>query len=123
MPIPPDWSLNFTTFVNECKRKAADGAPRELLGDKPFPNFVLTEKAESWEHFLRWVGELDGSWCFRGQQEAAWYLHTSLDRAVEREHSSLTSFTRYHMDREIEARELLHRFQQYAHSYLGHIPP
>ena len=125
MPIPPDWSPNFTTFVNEWKRKSAtkEFLGDEYLADNPFHNFVLTEKAKSWEHFLRWLDELQGSWCFRGQREAAWFLHTTLDRDVKRERSSPNSFSLYHMDRETEARELLYRFQQYAHDYLRHVPP
>lgn len=125
MPIPHDWSPNLTTFVNEWKRKSTNGEflGDEYLGDNPFHNFVLAEKAKTWEHFLRWLDELQGSWCFRGQREAAWLLHTSLDLNVKREHSSPNSFSLYHMDREIEARELLYRFQQYAHNYLRHVPP
>src|SRR6266567_3594050 len=125
MPVPPDWSANFTTFVNEWKRKSKSG---EFLGDEywadnPFNNFVVTEKAKSWDDFLRWLDELRGSWCFRGQREAAWLLHTSLDRDVQRERSSPNSRSLYHLNRETETRDLLHRFQQYAHHYLPHVPP
>ena len=102
MPVPPDWSGNFTTFVNDWKRKSKNG---EFLGDKywgdnPFNNFVVTEKAKTWDNFLRWLDELRGSWCFRGQREAAWLLHTSLDRDVQRERSSPNSRSLYHLNRE-----------------------
>ncbi len=125
MPVPPDWSGNFTTFVNEWKRQSKSGEfpGDEYWGDNPFNNFVVTEKAKSWDHFLRWLDELQGSWCFRGQREAAWLLHSSLDRDVQRERSSRNSRSLYHLDRETETRELLHRFQQYAHHYLPHVPP
>ena len=125
MPVPPDWSRNFITFVNEWKRKSKNGEfiGDEYLGDNPFNNFVVTEKAKSWEHFLRWLDELQGSWCFRGQREAAWLLHTSLDRDVRRERSSPNSCSLYHLNRETEMRDLLYQFQQYAHHYLPHVPP
>lgn len=124
MPIPSEWCANFTTFVNEWKRRSANGEVLgdEYLGDNPFQKFVLTEKVESWENFLRWLDELQGSWCFRGQREAAWLLQTSLDRDVKRERKSPNSLSLYHMDRETETRELLYRFQQYAHNYLRHVP-
>lgn len=85
MPVPPDWSGKFITFVNEWKRKTKNGAflGDEYWGDNPFDNFVVREKAKSWDDFLRWVEELQGSWCFRGQREATWLLHTSLDRDVK----------------------------------------
>ena len=120
-----DWSQSFTTFVSEWKRKSQSGEfiGDEYLGDNPFDHFVLTEKAKSWDHFLRWLGELQGSWCFRGQREAAWLLNTSLDRDVERTISSRHSSSLWHLDRETVIRELLHPFQQYAHNYLPHVPP
>jgi hypothetical protein len=119
MPIPYGWSGSFSTFVNDWKRKSKNV---EILGDEHLNHFVLTEKAKSWEHFLRWLDELQGSWCFRGQREAAWVLDTSLDRDVKRERSSPNSFIRYHLNRETETWDLLDRFQQYAHSYLRHVP-
>jgi hypothetical protein len=89
----------------------------------PFNKFVLTEKAKSWDQFLRWLDELRGSWCFRGQREATWLLHSSLDRGVARERSSPNGYVSYHLNRETEMRDLLYRFQQYAHHYLSHVPP
>lgn len=124
MPLPPDWPENFATFVNDWKRESANWAVQgeEYLGDNPFDHFVVTEEAKSWDHFLRWLDELQGYWCFRGQREAAWLLNTSLDREVERQFSSPNSSFRYHLNRETETRDLLGRFQQYAHSYLRHVP-
>lgn len=124
MPIPQDWSRNFVTFVNEWKRKskAEEFLADEYWGDNPFEKFVVAEKAKSWDDFLRWLDELQGAWRFRGQREAAWLLHTSLDREVRRERSSLNSRSIYHLSREVEMRDLLHRFQQYAHHYLPHVP-
>ncbi len=124
MPVSPEWSRNFLTFVTAWKRKSKSGEflGDEYMGDNPFNNFVVTEKAKSWDHFLRWLDELQGSWCFRGQREAAWLLHTSLDRDVQRERSSPHSRSLYHLNRETEMRDLLYRFQQYAHHYLPHVP-
>ncbi len=125
MPVPSDWSQNFVTFVNDWKRKSKNEEflSDEYWGDNPFNNFVVKEKAKSWDDFLRWLQDLRGSWCFRGQREAAWLLHTSLDRDVQRERSSPNSRSLYHLNRETETRDLLFRFQQYAHHYLPHVPP
>jgi FRG domain-containing protein len=129
MRTPPrqhrNWSQTFIAFVNDMKRKTKSGESRgdEYLGDNPFNNFVLIEKAKSWGQFLRWVEELQGSWCFRGQREADWLLHTSLDREVRRERSHPHGYSLYHLNRETETRELLYRFQQYAHNYLPYVPP
>lgn len=120
MPVPPDWSHQLKAFVETWKQNPTS---HEYLGDGTFPRFVLTEQATSWDDFLRWLNELKGSWCFRGQREAAWFLNTSLDRAVRREYSTANSSGYYHLDRETEGRELLFRFQQQAHSYIDHPPP
>jgi hypothetical protein len=131
MPIPPDWSKNLREFVKDWAEatppggvvgKAPAGGEKyaEYAGDAPFLNFVLTEQAESWDQFLGWLNELRGSWCFRGQRDARWLLSTSLDRAVKREISG--GALRTHLDREPEIRELLFRFQQQAHQYIGGLP-
>jgi hypothetical protein len=120
-----DWTQSFTAFVSEWKRKVQSGEfiGYEYVGENPFKNFVLTEEAKSWDHFLQWLDELQGPWCFRGQREAAWSLDTSLDRGVERKRSSPNSSSFWHLDRETVTRELLHPFQQYAPNYLRHVPP
>jgi|SRR5579872_5683896 len=124
MPIPPDWSQNLAAFVTEWKRKSdnREYIGHEYLGDNPFEHFVVVEKAESWDSFLRWIDELDGCCCFRGQREASWGLDTSLDRGVTREKFSPHSSTLYHLNRKTEMQSLLYRFQQYAHTYLPHVP-
>jgi hypothetical protein len=111
MPVPPDWFQKLSAFVDTWKQNPRSD---QYLGDGPFPQFVLTEQATSWDSFLEWLNELKGSWCYRGQREAGWLLNTSLDRAVRREHSSANSSGYYHLDRETEIRELLFRFQQQA---------
>ena len=116
MPVPSDWSKRLEAFVHVLKQNSrAD----EHLGDEPFDKFVLSEYARTWEDFLAWVDELQGCWCFRGQSESGWLLHTSLDRAVKRAHSSGYD----HLDREIEGRDLLFRFQQQARHYVRNPPP
>ena len=124
MPIPSNWSRKFTAFVTEWKRKSDSGEyiSDEYLGDNPFEHFVVVEKAESWDSFLRWIDELDGCWCFRGQREASWGLDTSLDRGVRREKFSPHSSSLYHLNRKTEMQGLLYRFQQYAHTHLPHVP-
>jgi len=87
----------------------------EYLGESPFPNFIVTDHAASWDEFLAWLAKLQGTWCFRGQRDANWFLNTSLDRAVRKDFSSATSSGYYHLDRETESRELLFCFQQRAH--------
>ena len=123
MPIPSDWSWQFAHSLDEMKRNS--GA-EEYLADNPFPRFVLTEQAASWNEFLGWVNELKGSWCFRGQRDSEWLLYTSLDRAVRRKESASTGgfeFRReYSLNRETEQRELLFRFQQQAHLYIRNPP-
>jgi hypothetical protein len=124
MPVPPDWSEKLKKFVEEWKRNRS----AELyVGDAPFVSFVLAELASCWGDLLAWLRELRGSWCFRGQREAAWSLLTSLNRAVRRNISSthpdgITTTGYYHLDRETEQRELLLRFQQQAHLYIANLP-
>jgi hypothetical protein len=117
MPTPPDWSDRLREFLKGWNTR--DDA---YIGHNPFSNFVLTEEASSWDEFLAWLGELDGTWCFRGQRDATWYLDTSLDRAVKKEVSTPTSSGYWHLDREAEGRELLFRFQQQAHQYIPALP-
>jgi FRG domain len=120
MPVSSDWSQKLREFVDTWKQNPDS---REYLGDGSFPRFALTEQATSWDDFLRWTSELKGSWCFRGQREATWFLNTSLDRAVRRGYSTANSSGYYHLDRETEGRELLFRFQRQAYSYIDHPPP
>jgi hypothetical protein len=119
MPIPSDWSDQLKTFVHDWH---ATGTTREHLGDDPFHRFVLTERASSWNEFLAWLNELEGHWCFRGQRESGWNLHTSLDRAVKREFRGPNSIGYDHLDRATVERDLLFRFQQQAHRYIENLP-
>jgi hypothetical protein len=124
MTTQATWFKDFLAFVEEWTRKREAGRDfgDEYIGDNPFPHFVLTNEAKSWDDFLRWVSDLEGRWYFRGQREATWDLHTSLDRAVERITQTPHSFSLMHLDRQGEMRPLLARFQQDAHNFLPHIP-
>jgi hypothetical protein len=113
-----EWSQNLTAFMAEWDRKRKAGQDYDYLGDAPFPNFVLTSKAKSWDDCLRWIAGLKGSWYFRGQREAAWGLDTSLDRGVWR--GTKTGYM--HLDRKAAMKELLFRFKQDAHNFLTHVP-
>jgi hypothetical protein len=119
MPVPREWAQGLIRFVNGWRQNPK---AEEYIGDGPFDEFVLTEQGASWDDFLRWVNELQGSWCFRGQRESEWLLHTSLDRAVKREYWSPNSSGYYHLDRETEQHDLLFRFQQQAHLYIRNPP-
>lgn len=123
MPIPPDWSKKLQSVLADWKQRPNE---ERYWGDGPFDSFVLVERASSWSDFLVWLSELDGPWCFRGQREASWLLHTSLDRAVLRKYSRTRGNIHVsgydHLDRETEGRDLLFRFQQQAHHYLLHTP-
>jgi len=105
--------------VREWRR---DPNKEQYLGDGPFGEFVLSEQVSSWGGFLNWLRELDGMWCFRGQREASWSLQTSLDRTVKREYSNRHGSGYYHLNREIEARDLLFRFQQQEHRFISPLP-
>jgi hypothetical protein len=105
MPVPIEWAERFDRFVRKFKENSM---AEEYLGEQPFPNFVLTEPepAASWDDYLRWVNELEGTWCFRGHRESEWLLITSLDRAVRRDinesHNGLRVTGYYHLDRDEE---------------------
>lgn len=117
-----EWRKNLTTYVAEWDRRRKAGEDHDYVGDGPFPNFVLTSKAKSWDDWLRWVAELKGTWYFRGQRGATWGLETSLDRGVERQSQTRHSSALWHLDRKNEMKELLFRFKQDAHNHLTHVP-
>jgi hypothetical protein len=99
----------------------------QYIGDNPFPNFVVTDQAESWAEFLAWAHALGGAWCFRGQGEASWSLNTSLDRAAIRHHSvtypnGITSTGYSHVNRDELGRENLVQFRQQASHYVNNSP-
>ena len=121
MPVPQDWPQQLSEFVKGMKQ--LDGLDREFyLGNNPLSKFEYTESAQSWDEFLLWLNELQGSWCFRGQRESSWSLTTSLDRAVKVEFSDSRGHGYYHLERESTQRELLFRFQQQAHHHIHPLP-
>lgn len=127
MPVPSNWHQKLTDYVEKWKTESAHipgGTQGEFLGDRPFPNFVLTEEvpATSWSDFLQWKNEFKGSWAFRGQGKSSWNIDTSLDRAVMVEYSG-DGFSGYErLDRETELKRLLFLFQQQAHHYIDNLP-
>jgi hypothetical protein len=118
MPVPIDWYQRQKTVLDEYKQSPD---PYGLSYDELFSKLIWTETepAKSWEDFLKWIGELQGSWYFRGQRESAWTLQTSLDRDVR----VRTSNGHYHLDRNKVENELLFRFQQQAHQFIPDTPP
>ena len=118
MPVPTDWSQKQEAVLDEYKQSPD---PCGSSYDKLLSKLVWTdpEPAKSWEDFLDWIGELQGSWCFRGQRESAWPLRSSLDRDVRVK----TPNGYYHRDRREVERDLLFRFQQHAHQFIPHLPP
>lgn len=123
MTTPLSWSNDLKIFVQEWNQKSDTGREGDkYLGDNPFPHFVLTSKAKSWDDYLQWVAGLEGHWYFRGQREAIWGLETSLDRAVLRQRKTPHSFSLWHLNRREEMQPLVARFRQDAHNYLTHVP-
>jgi hypothetical protein len=120
MLIPAEWPNQLKGFVNEWKTGRLQGD--DGLGDNPFGRFVLTHTAFSWDDILVWLSDLDASWCFRGQRESSWDLHTSLDRAVKRERRTENSHSIWHLDRETELRNYLDQFRRNV-AFLPIIPP
>lgn len=124
MPVPPDWFHRLREFIDQWKRKslAREYLGDEYIGDNPFPHFVLTERANSWDEVLTWFNEVSVAWCFRGQRESEWSLLTSLDRAVRRNHSSdvdgIHTTGYYHLDREVEGLNRLAEFREHYSRYV-----
>jgi hypothetical protein len=96
---------------------------RRYLEDGGFSEFVLTEKAASWDDFLGWLDKLYGAWCFRGQRETEWPLQTSLERITRVSYSRGNSSGSFQLNRKVEQEELLSRFQQQASNYFRNVPP
>ena len=116
MPVPTDWFQKQEAVLAEYE-KSQDRFGRAY--DTLFNKLIWTETAKSWQDFLDWIRELQGSWCFRGQRESAWTLQTSLDRVVR----VRTPNRQYSLDRRDEESKLLFRFQQHAHQFTLHTPP
>jgi hypothetical protein len=67
MPVPPEWAEKLSAFVEAWGPAMKNGSGGyEYIGDTPFPKFILTEQADSWDDFLAWLADLRGTWCFRG---------------------------------------------------------
>ncbi len=66
MPVPPDWDQRQDEVRAEYQ-KTLD--PYGRAYDELFGKLVWTESASSWQEFAGWLGELQGSWGFRGQRE------------------------------------------------------
>jgi hypothetical protein len=109
MPTSAEYVEQLRRFVEVWKQNPDAW---EYIGDNPFPNFVLTDTVSSWDGFLGWVRELQGSWCFRGQREAGWSLSTSLDRSARRDFSTPTSSGYWHVDRDSEESKNLQQFAE-----------
>jgi FRG domain len=111
------WSPdNLRVFVDEWRRNP-NRPGDDYIGDNPFDRFAATQEATSWSGFLDWSNRLSDRWCFRGQRESEWTLHSSLDRAVKREFSSsdgrYTTQGYYHVDRPLATRSLLSHFRRH----------
>ena len=130
MPVPQDWPQRQQKVLEEYNQSPDRfGRPYDEL----FGKLIWTEPAKSWEDFLTWMGQLQDSWCFRGQRESAWTLRTSLDRAVRVRYENVKVETpdghhfvhsgHYHLDRFEEESNLLFRFKQQAHQLIPHTPP
>jgi hypothetical protein len=117
MPVPADWSQKQKAVLAEYEQSQDRFGPSY---DELFSKLIWTETAKSWQDFLDWIKELQGSWCFRGQRESAWTLHTSLDRIVRVSTPQRVSTL---LDRRNVEIGLLFRFQQQAHQFIPHTPP
>lgn len=106
-----EWLAELRYYVDDWNKN-----PRgvQFIGATPFPRFVLSEEATSWDDFQKWLEELQGTWCFRGQRESEWLLTTSLDRQVEEHsfasHDGITVESHWHRDRNVEERKNFSRF-------------
>ena len=112
------WLEDLKEFVSRWNASAGD----EYLGDNPFSKFVFIAKADNWVDFTQWHESLKGSWGFRGQRSSEWFLHSSLDRAVEVSGAGLNFSFVTHVDRKATEDRLLFKFRQRAHQYLRHQP-
>lgn len=110
-----DWQLRMDAAL-----AGRNPAEREKLSEALVTE---TEVVSGPDDFRRWIGELPGNWCFRGQRDADWLLTTTLDRAVTQtiisdERTTLTGKLDY---RPYEKRLLLD-FQRGAHQYYSVTP-
>jgi len=130
MPVPKDWFQKQESALEEYKECPDPFGPSY---DELFSKLIWADTAKSWQDFLDWIGELQESWCFRGQRESAWPLQTSLDRAVRVSYKNVKVPTpdghyflhsgHYPRNRREEESKLLFRFQQRAHQFIPNLPP
>jgi hypothetical protein len=121
--IQAGWHSQLKAHVEYMKSHSNWMYERRYLKDGGFSEFVLSEKARSWDDFLAWLDTLYGEWCFRGQRETEWSLQTSLERLIRVRWSRGNSDGVQSLDRKTVGQELLLRFQQVAPNHLPHIPP
>jgi FRG domain len=70
-----------------------------------------------------WLARIVGGyWGFRGRENAEWFLHPTLDRAVEVSGEGAGFSFVTHLDRGVTEDRLLFRFNQQAHRHLRHLP-
>ena len=115
MPLPSNWNERIRAIVERTKSDKV--AAREFTYDPPYREFFPSETIASWPDFDRWISELKGSWCLRGQRNAEWLLSTSLDRAVRIEHQTENSSGFYHLPRLPIEQEYLFKFRQQAQNW------
>jgi hypothetical protein len=130
MPVPTDWPQKQQAVLDDYDR-SPDRLGRAY--DELFGKLIYADTAKSWQDFIDWTGELQGSWCFRGQRESAWTLQTSLDRDVRVRLDNVQVITPegHHLtlsgddpiDRRDVENKLLFRFKQQAHQFVPHTPP
>lgn len=102
-PVPSAWSKQVDFAKTWWKNK-----PGHLFPDDPLEHFVVPEACTSWHSYQSWAYRYEGRWCFRGQADVAWGLHTSLDRAVKREYESGYD----HRNRRLSEEETLSKFRE-----------
>jgi hypothetical protein len=110
------WLTHLREFVSRWN------STDDYLGDNPFSKFIFAARADSWNDFTQWHESLNENWGFRGQQRYEWFLHSSLDRAVEVSGRGLDFTFVTHLDRRATEDRLLFKFKQRAHQYLRHLP-
>jgi hypothetical protein len=123
LAIEAGWHQQLKAHVEYMNSRPNWMYERRYLNDGGFSEFVLTERATSWEDFLGWLDKLYGTWCFRGQRESEWSLQTSLERLIRVSWSRGNSSGVQHLDRKAVGQELLSRFQRQAPNYVRDLPP
>jgi len=121
--IEAGWHSQLKAHVAYMKSHPNWMRERRYMNDGGFSEFILTERAASWDDFLVWLDKLYGAWCFRGQRETEWPLQTSLERITRVSYSRGNSSGSFQFNRKVEQEQLLSLFRQMAPNYLPHLPP